>query len=159
MGLSLLSFLILGIWISPLACHGYPRFSSNNSVFQHLALHPDPAVEKTTGPVRDNRDCLPPVTPENCPHAQRSLKSTYREYRTYIARMCLDDHAYYSCSKVPLACYSRVTGKNYNILQGAQVDEDVDYKQIHNLVEYARRLLHPLVECALMLKGSPLQSL
>ncbi|KAI5612368.1 plexin-B1 isoform X2, partial [Silurus asotus] len=265
-----------------------PRFSSNDTVFQHLALHPDPTVgtvyigaqdrlfqlsgldrlllevEETTGPLRDSKDCLPPVTPENCPHSRlvsnhnklllvepyslqlitcgsvhqgtcqkrslanvsqvlfsaerpmdtqyvaandptvstiglvasqrdgappllyvgrgyvgrgslppistrqlssehifsyeetaklgvagrlseydhnfihafargshvyflflrRNLKTTSREYITYIARMCLDDHAYYSYIEVPLKCHSRLT-KNYNLLQGAQVGGEV----------------------------------
>ncbi|XP_026776837.2 plexin-B1 [Pangasianodon hypophthalmus] len=291
---TLLSSLILGILESPLVCCHYPRFSSNDTVFQHLALHPDPTVgtvyigaqdrlyqlsglddlrlevEETTGPMRDSKDCLPPVTPENCPHARlvnnhnklllvepyslqlitcgsvhqgtcqkrslanvsqvlfsakrpmdtqyvaandptvstiglvasprdgappllyvgrgyvgrgslppistrqlstepifsyeetaklgvagrlseydhnfiltfarrnnvyflffrRNLKATSREYRTYIARMCLDDHAYYSYIEVPLACQSRLTGKNYNLLQGAQVGGEVDDRQV-----------------------------
>ncbi|KAK3547358.1 hypothetical protein QTP86_018944 [Hemibagrus guttatus] len=291
---TLLSSLILGIFESPLVCCSYPRFSSNDTVFQHLALHPDPAVgtvyigaqdrlyqlsgldhlhlevEETTGPVRDSKDCLPPVTPENCPHARlvnnhnklllvepyslqlitcgsvhqgtcqkrslanvstilfsaerpmdtqyvaandpavstiglvarprdgippllyvgrgyvkrgslppistrhissepifsyeetaklgvagrlseydhnfiltfarrshvyflffrRNLKSTSREYRTYVGRMCLDDHAYYSYIEVPLACRSHSTGKNYNLLQGAQVGGEGDGRQV-----------------------------
>lgn len=291
---TLLSSLILGILESPLVCRSYPHFSSNDTVFQHLALHPDPAVgtvyigaqdrlyqlsgldhlrlemEETTGPVRDSKDCLPPVTPENCPHARlvnnhnklllvepyslqlitcgsvhqgtcqkrslanvstvlfsaerpmdtqyvaandptvstiglvapprdgvppllyvgrgyvkrgslppistrhissepifsyeetaklgvagrlseydhnfvltfarrshvyflffrRNLKSTSREYRTYVGRMCLDDHAYYSYIEVPLACHSRSTGQNYNLLQGAHVGGEVDGRQV-----------------------------
>lgn len=291
---TLLSSLILGILESPLVCCRYPRFSSNDTVFQHLALHPDPTVgtvyigaqdrlyqlsgldhlrlevEEMMGPMRDSKDCLPPVTPENCPHARlvnnhnklllvepysltlitcgsvhqgtcqkrslanvsqvlfsaerpmdtqyvaandptvstiglvasprdgappllyvgrgyvgrgslppistrqlssepifsyeetaklgvagrlseydhnfilsfarhshvyflffrRNLKATSREYRTYIARMCLDDHAYYSYIEVPLACHSHLTGKNYNLLQGAQVGGEVDDKQV-----------------------------
>ncbi|MCJ8741782.1 hypothetical protein PDJAM_G00074620 [Pangasius djambal] len=291
---TLLSTLILGILESPLVCCHYPRFSSNDTVFQHLALHPDPTVgtvyigaqdrlyqlsglddlhlevEETTGPMRDSKDCLPPVTPENCPHARlvnnhnklllvepyslqlitcgsvhqgtcqkrslanvsqvlfsaerpmdtqyvaandptvstiglvasprdgappllyvgrgyvgrgslppistrqlstepifsyeetaklgvagrlseydhnfvltfarrnnvyflffrRNLKATSREYRTYIARMCLDDHAYYSYIEVPLACHSRLTGNNYSLLQGAQVGGEVGDGQV-----------------------------
>ncbi|KAK2825168.1 hypothetical protein Q7C36_019095 [Tachysurus vachellii] len=290
---TLLSALILGIFENPLVFSDYPSFSSNDTVFQHLALHPDPAVgtvyigaqdrlyqlsgldhlrlevEETTGPIRDSKDCLPPVTTNNCPYARlvnnhnklllvepyslqlitcgsvhqgtcqkrslanvstvlfsaerpmdtqyvaandpavstiglvasprdgappllyvgrgyvkrgslppistrhistepifsyeemaklgvagrlseydhnfiltfarrnyvyflffrRNLKSTSREYRTYIARMCLDDHAYYSYIEVPLACRSRSTGKNYNLLQGAQVGGKVDDRQ------------------------------
>ncbi|KAG7323182.1 hypothetical protein KOW79_012884 [Hemibagrus wyckioides] len=288
------TLLILGILESPLVCRSYPHFSSNDTVFQHLALHPDPAVgtvyigaqdrlyqlsgldhlrlevEETTGPVRDSKDCLPPVTPENCPHARlvnnhnklllvepyslqlitcgsvhqgtcqkrslanvstvlfsaerpmdtqyvaandptvstiglvarprdgtppllyvgrgyvkrgslppistrhissepifsyeetaklgvagrlseydhnfvltfarrshvyflffrRNLKSTSREYRTYVGRMCQDDHAYYSYIEVPLACHSRSTGQKYNLLQGAQVGGEVDGRQV-----------------------------
>lgn len=291
---TLLPSIILGILGSPPMCCSYPSFSSNNTVFQHLALHPDPnigtvyvgaqdrlyqlsgldhlrlEVEETTGPVRDSKDCLPPVTLENCQHARlvnnhnklllvepyslqlitcgsvhqgtcqkrslanvsqvvfsarrpmdtqyvaandpitstiglvarvrdgalpllyvgrgfvgrgslplistrqlysepifsyeetaklgiagrlseydhnfiltfargnhvyfvffrRNLKVASREYRTYIARMCLDDHAYYSYIEVPLACFSRLTGKNYNLLQGAQVGGEVDHSQV-----------------------------
>uniref|UniRef100_A0A673L905 Plexin-B1 n=1 Tax=Sinocyclocheilus rhinocerous TaxID=307959 RepID=A0A673L905_9TELE len=276
---TLLQSLILGV----LGVHSsYPRFSSNDSVFQHLALHPDPSigtvyvgardhlfqlagldglrleVDERTGPVRDSKDCLPPVTLENCPQAglvnnhnklllvdpyslllitcgsvhqgtcqkrslanvnevlfsaerpvdtqyvaandptastvglvvrpqdkdpvlyvgrgytsshppvstrqlstepvfsyeetaklavagrlseydhnfvatfarhnhvyflfyRRDLKATSREYRTYVARVCLDDQAYYSYVEVPLMCHSGSTGRNYNFLQGAQV--------------------------------------
>uniref|UniRef100_A0A672N2H1 Plexin-B1 n=1 Tax=Sinocyclocheilus grahami TaxID=75366 RepID=A0A672N2H1_SINGR len=271
--------LILGV----LGVHSsYPRFSSNDTVFQHLALHPDPSigtvyvgardhlfqlagldglrleVDERTGPVRDSKDCLPPVTLENCPQAglvnnhnklllvdpyslqlitcgsvhqgtcqkrslanvkevlfsaerpvdtqyvaandptastvglvvrpqdkdpvlyvgrgypsspppvstrqlstepvfsyeetaklavagrlseydhnfvatfarrnhvyflfyRRDLKAASREYRTYVARVCLDDQAYYSYVEVPLMCRSGSTGRNYNFLQGAQV--------------------------------------
>lgn len=291
---TLLSSLILSILGSPLVCCRYPHFSSNDTVFQHLALHPDPSVgtvyigardrlyqlsgldqlllevEETTGPVRDSKDCLPPVTLENCQHARlvnnhnklllvepsslqlitcgsvhqgtcqkrslanvsevlfsaerpmdtqyvaandaiastiglvarpkvgaspllyvgrsfvgrgslplistrqlfsepifsyeenaklgvagrlseydhnfiltfarrnhvyflffrRNLKDISRDYRTYIARMCLDDHAYYSYIEVPLACHSRLTEKNYNLLQGVQVGGEVDDGQV-----------------------------
>ncbi len=277
--LTLLPSLILGV----LGVHSsYPRFSSNDTVFQHLVLHPDPSigtvyvgardhlfqlagldglrleVDEKTGPVRDSKDCLPPVTLENCPLAglvnnhnklllvdpyslqlitcgsvhqgtcqkrslanvnevlfsaerpvdtqyvaandptvstvglvvrpqdkgpvlyvgrgytsshppvstrqlstepvfsyeetaklavagrlseydhnfvatfarrnhvyflfyRRDLKSRSREYRTYVARVCLDDQAYYSYVEVPLMCRSGSTGKKYNFLQGAQV--------------------------------------
>uniref|UniRef100_A0A8C1MBJ4 Plexin-B1 n=1 Tax=Cyprinus carpio TaxID=7962 RepID=A0A8C1MBJ4_CYPCA len=277
--LTLLQSLILGV----LGVHSsYPRFSSNDSVFQHLALHPDPSigtvyvgardhlfqlagldglrlvVDERTGPVRDSKDCLPPVTLENCPQAglvnnhnklllvdpyylqlitcgsvhqgtcqkrslakvnevlfsaerpvdtqyvaandpmvstvglvvrpqdkdpvlyvgrgytsshppvstrqlstepvfsyeetaklavagrlseydhnfvatfarrnhvyflfyRRDLKAASREYRTYVARVCLDDQAYYSYVEVPLVCHSNSTGRNYSLLQGAQV--------------------------------------
>uniref|UniRef100_A0A672N368 Plexin-B1 n=1 Tax=Sinocyclocheilus grahami TaxID=75366 RepID=A0A672N368_SINGR len=277
--LTLLQSLILGV----LGVHSsYPRFSSNDTVFQHLALHPDPSigtvyvgardhlfqlagldglrleVDERTGPVRDSKDCLPPVTLENCPQAglvnnhnklllvdpyslqlitcgsvhqgtcqkrslanvkevlfsaerpvdtqyvaandptastvglvvrpqdkdpvlyvgrgypsspppvstrqlstepvfsyeetaklavagrlseydhnfvatfarrnhvyflfyRRDLKAASREYRTYVARVCLDDQAYYSYVEVPLMCRSGSTGRNYNFLQGAQV--------------------------------------
>uniref|UniRef100_A0A9J8C3D2 Plexin-B1 n=1 Tax=Cyprinus carpio carpio TaxID=630221 RepID=A0A9J8C3D2_CYPCA len=277
--LTLLQSLILGV----LGVHSsYHRFSSNDTVFQHLALHPDPSigtvfvgardhlfqlagldglrleVDERTGPVRDSKDCLPPVTLENCPQAglvnnhnklllvdpyylqlitcgsvhqgtcqkrslanvnevlfsaerpvdtqyvaandptvstvglvvrpqdkdpvlyvgrgytsshppvstrqlstepvfsyeetaklavagrlseydhnfvatfarrnhvyflfyRRDLKAASREYRTYVARVCLDDQAYYSYVEVPLMCHSGSTGRNYNFLQGAQV--------------------------------------
>ena len=70
----------------------YPSFSRNDTLFEHLALHPDPGVGRVyvggrnrlyqldgslrlelqddTGPVTDSRECLPPVTEGNCPQAQ-----------------------------------------------------------------------------------------
>ncbi len=287
--LTLLPSLILGV----LGVHSsYPRFSSNGTVFQHLVLHPDPSigtvyvgardhlfqlagldglrleVDEKTGPVRDSKDCLPPVTLENCPLAglvnnhnklllvdpyslqlitcgsvhqgtcqkrslanvnevlfsaerpvdtqyvaandptvstvglvvrphdkgpvlyvgrgytsshppvstrqlstepvfsyeetaklavagrlseydhnfvatfarrnhvyflfyRRDLKSRSREYHTYVARVCLDDQAYYSYVEVPLMCRSGSTGKKYNFLQGAQVGgEESGHSQV-----------------------------
>lgn len=74
--------------------HPYPRFSRNDTDFQHMVLHPDPLVdtvyvgardhlfqldgadwlrleqEETTGPVSDAKSCIPPVTESNCPHAR-----------------------------------------------------------------------------------------
>ncbi|XP_051948044.1 plexin-B1 [Xyrauchen texanus] len=279
---TLLHSLLLGILGAPRVYSSYPRFSFNDTVFQHLALHPDPnigtvyvgardhlfqlaglgglwlEVDERTGPLRDSKDCLPPVTLENCPQAglvnnhnklllvdpysrqlitcgsahqgtcqkrsldnvnevifsaerpvdtqyvaandpttstvglvvrpqdkdpilyvgrgytsshppvstrqlstkpvfsyeetaklavagrlseydhnfvatfarrnhvyflfyRRDLKAASREYRTYVARVCLDDQAYYSYVEVPLMCRSSSTGRNYNLLQGAQV--------------------------------------
>ncbi|XP_051516179.1 plexin-B1-like isoform X2 [Myxocyprinus asiaticus] len=279
---TLLHSLLLGVLGAPRSYSSYPRFSSNDTVFQHLALHPDPSiglvyvgardhlfqlagldglrleVDERTGPVRDSKDCLPPVTLENCPQAglvsnhnklllvdpyslqlitcgsvhqgtcqkrslanvnevlfsadrpvdtqyvaandpttstvglvvqpqdkdpvlyvgrgytsshppvstrqlstepvfsyeetaklavagrlseydhnfvatfarhnhvyflfyRRDLKAASREYRTYVARVCLDDQAYYSYVEVPLMCHSSSTGRIYNLLQGAQV--------------------------------------
>ncbi|XP_073669055.1 plexin-B1 isoform X3 [Paramisgurnus dabryanus] len=276
---TLFQSLLLAILGAPGVHSSYPHFSSNDTVFQHLALHPDPSigtvyvgardhlfqlagldglrleVDEKTGRVRDSKDCLPPVTLENCPQAgfvsnhnklllvdsysfqlitcgsvhqgtcqkrslenvkqvlfsaerpvdtqyvaandptvstvglvvrphdkdpvlyvgrgytsshppvstrqlltepvfsyeetaklavagrlseydhnfvatfarrnhvyflfyRRDLKTT-REYRTYVARVCLDDQAYYSYVEVPLTC--RLPGKNYNLLQGAHV--------------------------------------
>ncbi|KAK7884780.1 hypothetical protein WMY93_027903 [Mugilogobius chulae] len=72
----------------------YPQFSRNDTIFQHLALHPDPSVgtvyvgarnhlfqldglgglrleqEETTGPVSDGKDCFPPVTEASCSNAR-----------------------------------------------------------------------------------------
>ncbi|XP_053724193.1 plexin-B1 [Synchiropus splendidus] len=70
----------------------YPTFMQNITVFEHLALHPDPAVgrvyvgaqdhlfqldqflqlevQEVVGPVKDSWECLPPVTDANCPQAR-----------------------------------------------------------------------------------------
>lgn len=91
------SLLLLLSTILPSAlAHTYPRFSRNDTVFQHLAIHPHPSVgtvyvgardhlfqldglaalrleqEETTGPVSDSKDCFPPVTEVSCPHAKRT---------------------------------------------------------------------------------------
>ncbi|XP_055765075.1 plexin-B1-like isoform X2 [Salvelinus fontinalis] len=72
----------------------YPTFTRTDALFEHLALHPDPAVgriyvgardhlfqldrnltaelQDNTGPVTDSRECLPPVTESNCPQARRT---------------------------------------------------------------------------------------
>ena len=83
-----------------LDARSYPLFSRNDTEFQHLVLHSDPRVarvyvgardhlfqlgavggpggtlrleqEETTGPVSDSKDCLPPVTPDNCPQGRRT---------------------------------------------------------------------------------------
>lgn len=69
-----------------------PSFSRSDTVFEHLALHPDPevgtvyvgarnrlfqldrdlreALEVLTGPVNDSKECLPPITETNCPQAR-----------------------------------------------------------------------------------------
>ncbi|XP_026187661.1 plexin-B1 isoform X2 [Mastacembelus armatus] len=281
------TLLLLLIPIIFVSVHGrpYPRFSHNDTEFQHLVLHPDPFVgtvyvgardhlfqlngldglqleqEETTGPVSDSKDCLPPVTEFNCPQARqtsnhnklllvdpkalelitcgsvhqgicqkrslasirkvlfsterpvdtqyvaandpsvstvglvvgprggertlmyvgrgytashppistrhlssepifsyeetaklavagrlseydhhfvtaftrrtyvyflfyrRDIKSTSREYRTYAARVCLDDTSYYSYVEVPLVCQSTTSSKTYNLLQAAQVGQ------------------------------------
>ncbi|XP_068996867.1 plexin-B1 isoform X2 [Embiotoca jacksoni] len=95
---STLVLLLILIVITFATAHGrsYPRFSRNDTEFQHLVLHPDPSVgtvyvgardhlfqldgsdglrleqEETTGPVSDSKDCLPPVTEFNCPQARRT---------------------------------------------------------------------------------------
>ncbi|XP_067444547.1 plexin-B1 [Thunnus thynnus] len=70
----------------------YPTFIRNDTLFEHMALHPDPSVGRVyvgardhlfqldqflqpelqddTGPVTDSRECLPPVTESNCPQAR-----------------------------------------------------------------------------------------
>ncbi|XP_051930951.1 plexin-B1 isoform X2 [Hippocampus zosterae] len=70
----------------------YPTFIWNDTEFEHLALHPHPNVGRVyvgardnlfqldkflqlelqdhTGPVKDSRECLPPVTESNCPQAR-----------------------------------------------------------------------------------------
>uniref|UniRef100_A0A8C6PAY0 Sema domain-containing protein n=1 Tax=Nothobranchius furzeri TaxID=105023 RepID=A0A8C6PAY0_NOTFU len=72
----------------------FPTFIRNDTVFEHLALHPDPSVgwvyigaqdllfqlnqfllpnlQEETGPVTDSQDCLPPVTESNCPQAKKT---------------------------------------------------------------------------------------
>ncbi len=72
----------------------YPTFVRSDTLFEHLALHPDPSVsrvyvgardhlfqldrflqpelETNTGPVTDSRECLPPVTKNNCPQAKNT---------------------------------------------------------------------------------------
>lgn len=90
------TLLLLLIIFATAFGRSYPRFSRNDTEFQHLVLHPDPSVgtvyvgardhlfqldgsdglrleqEETTGPVSDSKDCLPPVTELNCPHARRT---------------------------------------------------------------------------------------
>uniref|UniRef100_A0A4W5PCB0 Plexin-B1 n=1 Tax=Hucho hucho TaxID=62062 RepID=A0A4W5PCB0_9TELE len=75
-----------------LAWASYPTFTRNDTLFEHMTLHPDPAVGRVyvgaqdrlfqldrhltaelqfdTGPVTDSRECLPPVTEGNCPQAR-----------------------------------------------------------------------------------------
>lgn len=53
---------------------------------------------------------------------RRDIKSPSREYRTYAARVCLDDTSYYSYVEVPLVCGSSSSpSRTYNMLQAAQV--------------------------------------
>ncbi|XP_045063275.1 plexin-B1 [Coregonus clupeaformis] len=289
--MSLISTLLVFLLVTPscsLAVRTYPRFSRNDTSFEHLVLHPDPSVgtvyvgardhlfqldgldglrleqEEGTGPVTDSKECLPPVTEANCPQARRTsnhnklllvdpsamelitcgnvhqgtcqkrslasvkevlfsterpvdtqyvaandpgvstvglvvgprggeravlyvgrgytsshppistrhlahepvfsydetaklavagrlseydhhfvaafarrghvyflfyrrdIKAVSREYRTYAARVCLDDTSYYSYVEVPLVCHSSYTSspeRNYNLLQAAQVGQ------------------------------------
>uniref|UniRef100_A0AAQ4PTU4 Plexin-B1 n=1 Tax=Gasterosteus aculeatus aculeatus TaxID=481459 RepID=A0AAQ4PTU4_GASAC len=52
---------------------------------------------------------------------RRDIKSPSREYRTYAARVCLDDTSYYSYVEVPLVCRSASSpSRTYNLLQAAQ---------------------------------------
>ncbi|XP_068170531.1 plexin-B1 [Antennarius striatus] len=70
----------------------YLTFVQNDTLFEHLALHPDPSVgqvyigardhlfqldrflklelQDDTGPITDSRDCLPPITEISCPQAR-----------------------------------------------------------------------------------------
>ncbi|XP_071203293.1 plexin-B1-like isoform X4 [Salvelinus alpinus] len=291
LGMALISALLILLLITTsysLAVRTYPRFSRNDTSFEHLVLHPDPSVgtvyvgardhlfqldgldglrlehEERTGPVTDSKECLPPVTEANCPQARhtsnhnklllvdpsamelitcgnvhqgtcqkrslnsvkevlfsterpvdtqyvaandpevstvglvvgprggeravlyvgrgytsshppistrhlahepvfsyeetaklavagrlseydhhfvaafarrghvyflfyrRDIKAVSREYRTYAARVCLDDTSYYSYVEVPLVCHSSSTSspeRNYNLLQAAQVGQ------------------------------------
>ena len=93
--LSVLLLLLLAAAVAltpPLSPPPYPSFTRNDTLFEHLALHPDPAVgrvyvggrdrlyqldraltlelQDNTGPVTDSRECLPPVTQGNCPQAR-----------------------------------------------------------------------------------------
>ncbi|XP_040903778.1 plexin-B1 [Toxotes jaculatrix] len=55
---------------------------------------------------------------------RRDIKSVSREYRTYAARVCLDDTSYYSYVEVPLVCRSPTSpSRTYNLLQAAQVGQ------------------------------------
>lgn len=92
------TLLLILVLVTVATVHGrsYPRFSRNDTEFQHMVLHPDPSVgtvyvgakdhlfqldgsdglrldqEETTGPVSDSKDCLPPVTELNCPQARKT---------------------------------------------------------------------------------------
>uniref|UniRef100_A0A3Q3XND1 Sema domain-containing protein n=1 Tax=Mola mola TaxID=94237 RepID=A0A3Q3XND1_MOLML len=55
---------------------------------------------------------------------RRDIKSASREYRTYAARVCLNDTSYYSYVEVPLVCRSASSpSKTFNLLQAAQVGQ------------------------------------
>uniref|UniRef100_A0A3B4TZC0 Plexin-B1 n=1 Tax=Seriola dumerili TaxID=41447 RepID=A0A3B4TZC0_SERDU len=88
--ISLPSGIVQGSDSSPSNPH--PTFIRNDTLFEHLALHPDhnvgrvyigardhlfqldrflqPELQDDTGPVTDSRECLPPVTESNCPQAR-----------------------------------------------------------------------------------------
>uniref|UniRef100_A0A8C9XFR5 Plexin-B1 n=1 Tax=Sander lucioperca TaxID=283035 RepID=A0A8C9XFR5_SANLU len=89
---TLLSLLLLAVGSNSSPSSVYPTFIRNDTLFEHLALHPDPSVSRVyvgardhlfqldqflqpelqddTGPVTDSRECLPPVTESNCPQAR-----------------------------------------------------------------------------------------
>ncbi|XP_077370887.1 plexin-B1 isoform X1 [Festucalex cinctus] len=93
---SLVLFIIVVVIVALVHGHTYPSFSRDDTEFQHLVLHPDPSIgkvyvgardhlfqldgldglrleqEERTGPVRDSKDCIPPVTESNCPQARRT---------------------------------------------------------------------------------------
>lgn len=55
---------------------------------------------------------------------RRDIKSPSREYRTYAARICLNDTSYYSYVEVPLVCQApSLSSRSYNFLQAAQVPD------------------------------------
>lgn len=55
---------------------------------------------------------------------RRDIKSPLREYRTYAARICLNDTSYYSYVEVPLVCQApSLASRTYNFLQAAQVPD------------------------------------
>uniref|UniRef100_A0A3B3ZK61 Sema domain-containing protein n=1 Tax=Periophthalmus magnuspinnatus TaxID=409849 RepID=A0A3B3ZK61_9GOBI len=85
-------FTILGVLCDSDSSQLYPTFTHPNTLFEHLALHPDPFVGRVyvgarnhlfqldknlqvevladTGPVTDSQECLPPVTEITCPQAR-----------------------------------------------------------------------------------------
>ncbi|XP_063319525.1 plexin-B1 isoform X1 [Pelmatolapia mariae] len=53
---------------------------------------------------------------------RRDIKSPSRDYRTYVARVCMEDSSYYSYVEIPLVCLSQShSPRSYNLLQAAQV--------------------------------------
>jgi plexin B len=58
---------------------------------------------------------------------RRDIQAPSREYRTYVARVCLGDVSYYSYVELPLLCRSSSSSsssspRTYNLLQAAQVN-------------------------------------
>uniref|UniRef100_A0A8C7Q0B5 Plexin-B1 n=1 Tax=Oncorhynchus mykiss TaxID=8022 RepID=A0A8C7Q0B5_ONCMY len=95
LGAPVLLLLLAACWPSyglAWASSPYPTFTRNDTLFEHMTLHPDPAVGRVyvgaqdrlfqldrhltaelqfnTGPVTDSRECLPPITESNCPQAR-----------------------------------------------------------------------------------------
>ncbi|MBN3325816.1 PLXB1 protein, partial [Atractosteus spatula] len=88
-GMVLFPALLFGLWGRVLS--GYDIFTRNGTKFEHLALHPDSAIgtvyvgatnylfqlssdlqlkmEVKTGPVKDSKECLPPID-KACTHAR-----------------------------------------------------------------------------------------
>lgn len=88
------SLLHGSVVIGSLSPPSYPTFVRDDTLFEHLALHPDPSVgrvyvgardhlfqlnpslqlelQNDTGPVTDSRECLPPVTDSTCPQARKT---------------------------------------------------------------------------------------
>ncbi|XP_054904456.1 plexin-B1-like isoform X2 [Poeciliopsis prolifica] len=53
---------------------------------------------------------------------RRDIKSSTRDYQTYVARVCLEDTSYYSYVEIPLLCQSPFSPSiMFNVLQAAQV--------------------------------------
>ncbi|XP_061052682.1 plexin-B1 isoform X6 [Eubalaena glacialis] len=142
LGPALLQALWAG-WVLTLQPPPPTAFTPNGTHLQHLArdptsgtlylgatnflfqLSPQLQLEATvsTGPVLDSRDCLPPVTPDECPQAQPTnnpnqlLLAQSRAFRAYVSRVCLRDQHYYSYVELPLACQ----GGRYGLIQAAAV--------------------------------------
>ncbi|KAJ0036589.1 hypothetical protein NQD34_005266 [Periophthalmus magnuspinnatus] len=73
---------------------------------------------------------------------RRDIQAGSREYRTYAARVCLDDTSYYSYVEVPLVCKSSssASSRNFNLLQAAQVGRGTGRQGDHLLGVFSSRL-------------------